>query len=74
LCLITGSLEGTDKTSVDYLTRVRWAFRVVGVGFLVVASLQAGGVVGYGLAVAIPLNYAAGVGFLLLAQRARGAP
>lgn len=70
LMWLASRLHDADKTTWRYLTRVSWAFAAIGVGFLVLATLQVTGRVGYGTVLAIPLDYAAGVGFLYLSWEA----
>ena len=70
LLFLTGRLEAVDKSSEAYLRGARRAFRLVGVGFLVVGALQAAGVLGYEVVIAIPLCLIAGVAFIWVAQTA----
>ena len=69
LLFIPPRLAGADKGSPRYLKKVRWAFRLVGVGFLLLAVAQAVGLVGYAMWIAIPLGVAAGVAFIFMAER-----
>jgi hypothetical protein len=68
LLFLTGRLQEVDRSSEAYLRGARWSCRLVGVGFLVVGTLQAVGVLGYELVIAIPLCFIAGVAFIWMAQ------
>lgn len=68
LLLISARLEGADKTSATYLTRVIWGFRAIGVGFAVWATLQLLGVVERHIVAAALAYLAAPLSFLAARQ------
>jgi hypothetical protein len=70
LLLLTGRLGKVDKGSPEYLRVVRWAFRVIGLAFFVLGTLQVTGTIAYDLAVAVPLSFLAGAAFIWSAQYA----